>query len=181
MAPDARSILYGYEAGPAQWDIWRLPLEGGGAPEPWLATPTLEASPSFSADGRFVAYRSDESGAAEAYVRPHDGVGLRHQISVRGGTHPRWSPDGREIFFMNRGSMWAVSVRTAPTFAAEAPRELFKVPDEIVLGFFGFYDITPDRQRFIMIQKDPFEVRPIGLALVPNWLEELKAKMAAAR
>lgn len=87
-----------------------------------------------------------------------------------------------EFFFTSRGSMWAASARTSPTFAAEAPRELFRIPEEVVLGSFGFYDdVTPDGQRFVMIQKDPFEIRPIELALIPKWLEELKARMAAAR
>ena len=31
-----------------------------------------------------------------------------------------------------------------------------------------------------MVQKDPVETRPIELVMVPNWLEELKAKMADA-
>ena len=46
---------------------------------------------------------------------------------------------------------------------------------------FAFYDVTADGQRFIMVQKDPIELRPIELVLVPNWLEELKARMASAR
>ena len=44
----------------------------------------------------------------------------------------------------------------------------------------GGYDVAPDGQRFLMVQKDPVETRPIELVMVPNWLEELKAKMVAA-
>jgi hypothetical protein len=101
---------------------------------------------------------------------------------VEGGNLPRWSRDGREIFFTrprNR-SMWAASVRTSPTFTAEPARELFKIPEEVMLAFNATYDVTPDGQRFLMIQKDPFELRPIEVALVPNWLDELRAKVAAA-
>jgi hypothetical protein len=61
-----------------------------------------------------------------------------------------------------------------------APRELFRVPEEIVFGL-SSYDITADGQRFLMVQKDPFELKPIELAIVPNWTEELKARMAASR
>ena len=49
-----------------------------------------------------------------------------------------------------------------------------------MLAFNATYDVTPDGQRFLMIQKDPFELRPIEVALVPNWLDELRAKVAAA-
>ena len=46
----------------------RLPLEGDRTPWPFLATPAREARPEFSPDGRWVAYRSDESGQNEIYV-----------------------------------------------------------------------------------------------------------------
>jgi hypothetical protein len=46
---------------------------------------------------------------------------------------------------------------------------------------YPFYDVTPDGQRFLMVQQDPFELRPIERVLVPNWVEELKLRVAAAR
>ena len=45
----------------------------------------------------------------------------------------------------------------------------------------SFYDVTADGQRFVMVQKDPFELRPIELVLVPSWLEELRVRMVSAR
>jgi Tol biopolymer transport system component len=90
------------------------------------ATPNLEVSPRFSPDGRFVAYRSDDSGGPEIHVTPCPGPGPRHQISTQGGRQPRWSRDGREIFFVSHDQLWAASVRTAPSFASEPPHELFE-------------------------------------------------------
>lgn len=142
-------------------------------------TPEREVSPSFSPDGRFVAYRSDESGRPEVYVRPYPGPGPRHLVSTQGGNMPLWSRNGREIFFVSGGALVSASVRTTPAFASEAPRRLFDLPDEILWGF-GFYDAAPDGQRFVMIEKDPVELRPLGLVIVPNWTEELRARMAAA-
>jgi len=96
--------------------------------------------------------------------------------------YPRWSRDGREIFFVSRGSLWTSAVRSSPTFDADVPHELFRLPDDVFIGgFFPFYDVTPDGQRFLMVQQDPFELRPIELVLVPNWLEELNARMSLAR
>jgi hypothetical protein len=57
---------------------------------------------------------------------------------------------------------------------------VFKIPEEIGVSF-GFYDVTPDGQRFVMIEKDPFGLRPTELVAVPNWLAELKSRMATAR
>jgi serine/threonine-protein kinase len=178
-APDGRSLLFCRATPSTMHDIWRLPLEGERVAQPWLATPSDEANPSFSPDGRFVAYPSDDSGRHEVYVRlPRPGP--RHQVSAQGGGLPRWSPDGREIFFLSRGALWAAAVRTSVRFTAEAPRKLFELPEGYLPGYI-LYDATPDGQKFVMVQEDPFELRPIELALVPNWLEELEARMAAPR
>ena len=64
-----------------------------------------------------MAYDSDESGQREVYVRgfapdrnPATGVG-QWQISPAGGSKPRWSRDGRELFYIARdGKLMAVPV-----------------------------------------------------------------------
>lgn len=94
---------------------------------------------------------------------------------------PHWSKDGREIFFENRGSLWTAAVRSSPSFASEAPRELFKLPEELLFGGLAAYEVTADGQKFLMIQKDSFELRPIELVLVPNWIQELAARIHPAR
>jgi serine/threonine-protein kinase len=180
VAPDGRSLLFCSEPAPSKKDIWRLPLQGDRVAQPWLATPNMEGYPSFSPDGRFVAYFADDSGRNEVYVRPYS-EGPRQQVSVQGGVLPGWSRDGREIFFQNRGSLWTAAVASSPTFASEAPRELFKLPDELLFGGLALYDVAPDGQKFLMVQKDSFELRPIELVLVPNWVGELGARMRSAR
>jgi Tol biopolymer transport system component len=179
-APDGRSLLFCDQAGPGQWDIWRLSLQGNREAQPWLATPTMERGPSFSPDGRFVAYQSYDSGRSEVYVAPYPGPGTRHQVSTQGGSVPRWSRNGREIFFRSRGTLSSSAVRTSPTFAADPPRELFTLPDEVAVEA-AFYDATADGQRFVMVEKDPLELRPIELVLVPSWMEELTARLAATQ
>jgi serine/threonine-protein kinase len=81
-----------------QYDLYSLALDGG-SPEPWLATQFLERAPTFSPNGRWVAYSSDESGRDEVYVRPFPGPGGRGQVSTAGGTDPAWSPDGTDLFY----------------------------------------------------------------------------------
>ena len=56
-------------------DIWMLPLEGDRRPQPYLQTRFKEFQPTFSPDGRWLAYVSDESGRNEVYVRPYPGPG----------------------------------------------------------------------------------------------------------
>ena len=129
-------------------DIWRLTPADQGA-EPWLATPSDEGYATFSPDGLWVAYASDDSGRPEIYVRAYSGSGGRHPVSTEGGGWPRWSGGGREIFFLREGSLWSAAVKTAPEFASDPPRKLFDVPDEILLE--AYYEVSPDDQRFVMI------------------------------
>lgn len=180
VASDGRSALFSAEATPQQWDLWRFSLEGDEKLGPWLATKSIEVYPTFSPDGRFVAYASDESGRTEVYVRSYVGDSGTFQVSTRGGGIPRWSSDGTEIFFQSAGSLWSAAVRTSPAFASDPPRQLFELSDDILRGF-NWYDVSPDGQHFVMVQKDPVELRPLDLVIVPGWVEEMKSRLAAAK
>jgi hypothetical protein len=85
--------------------------------------------PVFSPDGHWVAYRSDETGTGEIYVVPYPGPGGKILISTEGGLYPRWSRDGRELFYrgMSIGRpMMAVDVQARPAFRAGTPKVLFR-------------------------------------------------------
>ena len=92
-----------------RYDIWTVSLESDGAglragkPEPFLQTPFDERHPSFSPDGRWMAYDSNESGAYQVYVRAFPDKGGKWQISNSGGIYPVWSRNGRELFFRTDG------------------------------------------------------------------------------
>ena len=104
-----------------------IPMEGDRTVKSLLNEKYHEAQPQVSPDGRWVAFTSDESGQNQIYVRPFPEVlSGRWQISASGGDSPLWSPDGREIFYRNRNTVMAVSVKTAPTFGLETPRILFE-------------------------------------------------------
>ena len=70
--------------------------------------------------------------------------------------------------------LMAVPVRTQPTFQSGSPQVLFEGPSWLD-------DITPDGQRFVMLQ-DSEEEAPAApqIIYVPDFAEELKTKMAAA-
>ena len=75
---------------------------GDTAPVPLVASPFTELQPALSRDGRWLAYTSNESGTNEVYVRPFPDTGRGPvQVSNGGGAEPRWSPDGREVFFLD--------------------------------------------------------------------------------
>lgn len=65
---------------------------------------------------------------------------------------------------------------TSPTFASEPPRKLFDLPEEVA----GGWDVSPDGQSFVIVELDPFELRPLDLVVVPDWVEEMEARLSAA-
>lgn len=131
FTPDGKRLVYFEAAG--NYQIWTVPLEdtGGrlkaGKPEQFLKSSFNDVYPSFSPDGRWLAYSSDESGKYEVYVRafpsPSSGQGGKWQISNSGGTWPRWSRSGHEIVYQSGERIMTVSyIVNGDTFVAETPR-----------------------------------------------------------
>ncbi len=164
-----------YSEGPAnESDLWVLLLEGERTPQPFLATQFNERQPMFSPDGRWISFTSDRSGREEVYVKPYAVEGGIVAISTDGGTAPRWARDGKELFYRNGDKMMVVSVETEPTFQAETPRLLFEEAyDYYSLALTFNYDISPDGQRFVMVEASEQPART-QIHVVLNWFEELK-------
>jgi len=136
-----------------------------------------EAQGQFSPDGRWVAYASDESGRWEIYVRSFPDLQeaeIKMQVSRDGGHDPRWSRNGRELFYIsNDDKVMSVKVRSGSAVQAEAPEPLFQVQqihhrDEEVLGF--SWAVSPNGERFL-IARDPASTEPISVVL--NWPAEM--------
>ncbi len=181
-APDGRTLAFYVSHPDTGRDIWMLPLEGDPTPAPFLATPFEELAPTFSPDGRWIAYVSDESGQREVYVRPYPDPGQQHTISVRGGEEPVWSPTGNELYYRNGDDMMVVAVDTSESFRAAAPQELFQGAYELADGFGRVpnFDITPGGERFLMVTGAGQAGTPGAepqITIVLNWLEELKERV----
>ena len=150
-------------------------LPRGGDASPFVATAFHEGSPLFSPDGRWLAYVSDESGRNEIYVQPYPGPGVKWPISTEGGTEPRWSADGRELFYRLGDKMMVVEVQSEPTFTSGRPQLVFEGPYLRDRFATSNYDISPDGQRFLMIKAvEEEEGQQDQINVVLNWFEELK-------
>jgi Tol biopolymer transport system component len=105
-SPDGKTLAFMQLNGDTSWDIMMLSVEGDakvgwklGEPKPFLNGSFIEQDATFSPDGRWLAYASNESGSLEVYVQPFPGPGGRWQISTGGGSFPRWSRSSRELFY----------------------------------------------------------------------------------
>jgi eukaryotic-like serine/threonine-protein kinase len=141
-------------------DIGMLSTEGDRRYSPLIKGKFQEVQPQFSPDGRWLAYCSDESGNNQIYVRPFPNVdnGGRWQVSTDRGNSPRWSPDGKKLYYLVGGNvaeaLMAVDVETGPTFSHGKPtvllrgRYLGSMPNNGIP-----YDPHPDGQRFLIIKQ----------------------------
>jgi len=172
FSPDGRFLLM--EKRKAQRDdVLALPLDGEPTPRPVAATPAFEALAQVSPDGRYVAYQSDDSGRFDIFVATFPDPGGRWQVSQSGGVEPRWSKDGKELFFFDPDNrLMAADVKTeSGNFEVGAIRPLFQSRD---MGMSFRYDVSQDGQRFLVVGGLPRPISPI--TLVTNWTAGLEKK-----
>jgi hypothetical protein len=144
-----------------------LPLAGERPPYPFLSTSSRERQGRISPDGRKVAYVSDTSGRDEVYVRPFPGPG-QWQVSVDGGTAPRWRLDSKELYFLtpDQRLMAVATGSQGETFTAGAPTLLFQ-PRIVAATTRPAYDVARDG-RFL-INSDVIEASTEPIHLLLNW------------
>ena len=171
-SPDGEILAFTVFGPSASLDIWIL-RRSTKKVEPLLAGPFIERAPTFSPDGRWLAYVSNESGRPEIYVRPFPGLDRRWQISTGGGRWPRWARATGELFYREGQKMMVVDVRTSPDFSASRPRMLFEKA-----AMLNEFDVTADGQRFVMIDTSN-NPTPTQIEVIVNWFEELKRKVPA--
>jgi serine/threonine-protein kinase len=163
-------------------DVLMVPTEGAPTtPVAIISTPASEENATLSPDGRWLAYQSNESGRYEIIVRSFPDVESgRWQVSTDGGTAPRWSRSGRELFYYyndgRSGRLMAVDVDTATVFSARAPRLVFEGPYEAPQTSRQIFDVSLDDQRFLMIRAETTgaDALEAELIVVQNWFEELE-------
>jgi serine/threonine-protein kinase len=189
---DGKVIAFTQDNPGTNLDIMTLPVEGDeksgwrpGEPKTFLNSSSAEAEPIFSPDGRWLAYESSESGSYEVYVRPFPGPGGKWQISTGGGVLPRWSRNGKELFYRTTDSkiMVVTYAGSGDSFRADKP-QLWSPGQFTELGLFTFnFDLHPDGKRFAVLKAPGLEqnaaVNKVNIVL--NWFEELKQKVPTGK
>jgi serine/threonine-protein kinase len=174
---DGRYILFSELSSDNGWDLHYLDIQEGET-RPLIETKFHQVSAVFSPDGKWTAYMSNDSGRMEVYVRPFPGPGGKWQISTAGGNWPRWSADGKEIFYRSADDkLMSVPVNaTGGGFTAGNPELLVDVSDYLT-EFFGSYDVVPGTRRFVVLeasenQGDAPDRSKVNIVL--NWFQQLE-------
>ncbi len=153
----------------------------GGSSAPFLSSRFNETHGVFSSDGRWVAYRSDETGSSEIYVQRFDtssspprGAG-KWQISTHGGYQPHWRRDGKELYYATEDrKMMAVDISTTgDSLRAGIPHALFDIQFDPTPATSVAYAPSGDGQRFL-VTAPVDQARPSPIAVVVNWGANLK-------
>jgi len=165
---DGKTLVYSRSiSGGSLWEIWAVSLEG--ERKPWLVLQQASEG-KLSPDGHWLAYQSIESGAVEVYVAAFGGGQGKWQVSANGGTLPRWSKDGKELYYIGRTfNIFAVPVKDAGGAlqfgAAQTLVSNWSAPQP-------FYDVAPDGQK-ILLQGVMQQVSQ-SVTVVTNFVAELK-------
>jgi Tol biopolymer transport system component len=189
FSPDGRRLAYMERNPETGIDLWMLPLDitdpdhpKPGKPEPFLRTPADELVPRFSPDGRWIAYRSNESGSNEIYVRPYPaGGGGKWQISSSAGLYPLWANNGRELYYETEDGRIMVVDYTVDggSFVPGKPR-LWSEKQLFYAGTSNL-DLAPDGKRFAVVTLPDTpavgEKGSVHVTMLLNFFDEVKRRI----
>ena len=183
LTPDGTRLIFTQVVEGQGGNVGMLSLEGD-RPVSWLVNTTFdERNGDVSADGRWLAYESNESGQFQIYVRPFPGVDQgRWQVSTDGGRQPVWARSRRELIYVAPdGTLMGVPLNIGQTRSFTAG-----TPAKLVAGdgyYYAWndqnqgrtYDVSPDGDRFLRLKEGASgDKSPPSIIIVQNWTEELK-------
>lgn len=162
-------------------EIERLFLDGSGRRDTIVAEPRSQTQGVLSPDGRWIAYTSDQGNERNLWIRPVGRPGTAVQVTREGGLIPIWSPDGRTLYHVTAGGMYATALEPSGDGLLPAPsRRLFDMP--IITGDGSLRDVAlhPSGTKFLVrvAPREGSELREI--VVMPGWSRTLEATAAAA-
>ena len=166
-SPDGRTIVITQIVPGSDRDLFTIDAEHGGVPQPLSAGAGAQIASSISADGRWVAYHSEETGTPQVFVcRFPDGSG-KVQITTAGGSEPHWVREGRELVYLGSNPRGFYSMAFVPGQepGPDASRLLFQIPQD--MRVYG-WDVTKDGERFLVLTRDT-SGRASSTTVIVDW------------
>jgi Tol biopolymer transport system component len=169
---DGQSILFS-RYGNMHAGVWLLPLSGDRQPKPLFQSQAFDqGAGTFSPDGRFIAYTSNESGRWEVYVQSFPASNDKLMVSSSGGRLPLWRNDGKELFYLTEdGRVMAAQIKSGAKIESSVPQQLFQTRIRFTDDY--PYAINRDGSRFLInIPAETNDIAPMIVVL--NWTAALK-------
>jgi eukaryotic-like serine/threonine-protein kinase len=156
VSHDGQSVLYS-----RNFNLFSRPLGGAGPEVPIATGPDPKSNvraPRLSPNGRVLAYQSaDASTLRPALLVTRFPAGGDRVEVARTGSNPRWSGDGRRLFFASEADLMEVDIQTEPRLRVGVARRLFSLPPLGASAVYSGFDVSPDGQRFLLIETEPAE------------------------
>ena len=179
-SPDGRWILGGMGRPSGGFALYVMAADGSGERQAVADDGRFSADEgSFSPDGRLIAYQSTRSGRPEIFLARFPLTDDRWQVSPEGGLQPRWSSDGRTIYYLDlTGRLTRVAV------PADRPEQVGRAEPMFDLGIgppsvqLEQYAVHGDRFLVLRASKDS---APQTIAVIGNWPSLLARSGAALR
>ena len=163
--------------------IWTLAFEEGAEAQPVVAGPADVRDAVFSPDGRWIAYRSFETGIDEIWIQEFPGPGEKIQVSAgEGAFSPVWNEAG--ISYNSFGYWMLVEdLDAGPGVEPAAPRQLLR---EIPRGFNRGtnYSVSTDGTRLLVtraVDADQSTGQGPTIRIVLNWFDEIRRRAPVER
>ncbi len=178
VAPDGKALVFcAYTDN--SWNLFRVALDSNSVVRPYLKTISNETGPSFSPDGHWIAYTSDQSGRSETFIRSFPDPSAQVQISTGGGDEPVWSADGTRVYYRAVGGnvLLEAKLEKAPSTRVVARDTVVTqmgsmLPSSLSQG----YDVTRDGRILGRLSNN----NTFQLVVVPNWRTEMERRLASA-
>lgn len=175
--PDGKNLLFEQPEPGTGWDVWMVPLEGERVPVPLAHSQANEGGGWLSPDGRWVAYRSDESGRDQIYAQSFPVAAGRQQLTTTGVlpftsvSSFSWSRGGSEVLAQEPdGTVRAIEVQLGDVLRIGTSRALFQAPPGTV-----YLAPSKDHQRFLAAVAVG-QAEPPSLSVVLNWMPAAESR-----
>ncbi len=177
-APGGSEILCTYQMAKGGYKLMLVPVDG--SKFRILQNGSGDAvNGQFSPDGKWIAYASNETGAWEIYVTTYPAGTGKWQVSRGGGSEPRWSADGKAIFFIGPGQMLTrvevnAGAATGGSFSAAVPHPMFPIRTRAPISSTDVfnYDVARDGRRFLVNQYvKPDQAAPLNIVINAGGVE----------
>ncbi len=161
------------------WDVLVVKADSGSVPVPYLQTPANEEQPRISPDRKLIAFRSDETGVLQLWLRDFPVLQGKWNLSRGQGNAPRWSPDGRFVYFWRGAqpldSLFRVRIDRVPTTVVQAPELVVAMDADNLVS----WDLHPDGRRFIVnvpaaAAASSAGAQGVRYLILQNWFGELR-------
>ncbi len=156
-----------------KWDVWYMPLEGEHEPKQLIGTPLSERMAALSPDGNWLVYASEGDTVDQLFLTRFPSAIGKWQISPGLGLQPRWSNDGKRLYFVDlEKGLQVVDLDLASGVQISPPRAVFK---EAVVGAIPTlgYDIDSAGKRVILPIAPPGSTSR-SIVIVENWYEAFR-------